>query len=306
MSYCLNIDDSKGLVIAKAKNKSIVVQECKPDDDAPLDTTKNNKIKIFSDYLKRTNKLKPSQLEHYIDTYKNNKTNDDLLYLKASDYVDNSLKKLMIFNDDNKVIPILPKRHWIIYCTGLSGSGKSYYLANLIKNNFDSSQIVYLFSPVEDDEAFAELNILQINLESFEDTFGIPFDISLLKGSDKNPSIAIFDDIHTFNNKSVRNLYLDVQKQILERGRHMNIRSINVSHNPMAGEMTKAPLRESEFYIVFPSTNYRDTKVLLNAYTGMAKDEVEEILNLNTRGVIIKKSVPSYYIADHIIRLLGK
>lgn len=306
MSYCLNIDDSKGLIIAKAKNKSIVVQECKPDDEPMLDTTRKNKIKIFSDYLKRTNKLKPSQLEQYIDAYKNNKTNDDLLYMKALEYVNNSLKKLMIFDDDNKVIPILPKRHWIIYCTGLSGSGKSYYLANLIKNNFDSSQIVYLFSPVEDDEAFSNLNILQINLENFEDTFDIPFDISLLKGTDKNPSIAIFDDIHTFNNKSVRNLYLDIQKQILERGRHMNIRSINVSHNPMAGEMTKVPLRESEFYIVFPSTNYRDTKVLLNTYTGMTKDEVEEVLNLNTRGCFIKKSVPSYYVSDHTIRLLGK
>jgi hypothetical protein len=35
-------------------------------------------------------------------------------------------------------------------------------------------------------------------------------------------------------------------------------------------------------------------------------DLVEEILNLNTRGVIIKKSVPSYYVADHNIGILGK
>jgi hypothetical protein len=206
-----------------------------------------------------------------------------------------------------KVIPVLPARSIRVYCTGLSGSGKSFYISELIRTNYPKDSVVYLFSPVKGDKAYEKLNILQIHLESYDEDWGQPFSIELLAGTPKHPAIVIMDDIQTFASKGVRNLYIDVQNQILERGRHLHIGlTLTVSHNPLAGALTKAPIRDSEFYILFPSSNFRDTKALLSTYTGLSKDEVMEILQLHTRGVIVKKSVPSYYVSDHNVGILGK
>ena len=68
----------------------------------------------------------------------------------------------MNFDEKTRLIPILPKTHWLVYVSGLSGSGKSFYIKELIHNNFDKNQLVYLFSPVEGDTSFEGLNILQI------------------------------------------------------------------------------------------------------------------------------------------------
>lgn len=313
MPYCLSLKD--GAEIAKIKNtkESIYITDCDYNSKPEINTTLENKVKIFEKFLRRDTKLMKKDIELLTNYYKQGYTEIDTdkprlntKYDQALEYVDQSLKRFMNFDSKTFLQPILPKRHWLVYITGLSGSGKSYKISELIKNNFPKDQLVYLFSPVEGDEAFEDLNIFQVHLETFEEDFGQPFTIETLKGTKENPAVVIMDDINTFNNKKVREMYIDVQNQLLERGRHLNIRTLTVSHNPLAGAFSKAPIRESEFYVLFPSSNYRDSKVLLETYTGLSKEEIEEILNLNTRGVIIKKSVPSYYVADHNIGILGK
>lgn len=317
MPFCLSLN--KGVEIAKIKGKhakkdeNIFINECSYNSKPELNTTMDNKIKIFENYLRHDTKLLKKDIQLLIDAFSNGYTELDTnkpklnnKYDEAVDYVNEALKRFMNFDEQTFIYPILPKRHWIGYCTGLSGSGKSYYISQLIKNNFKEDQLIFLFSPVEDDRAFQDLNIFHIHLETFEQEFGQPFTIEMLAGTEIEPHIVIMDDIHTFNNKKIRDMYINVQTQLLERGRHLHLRSLSVSHNPMAGQLTKAAIRESEFYIVFPSTNYRDSKMLLSTYTGLSKQEIEEILKLRTRGVMIKKSVPSYYVSDHNIGLLGK
>jgi hypothetical protein len=313
MPYCLSLKDGAEIALIKNTDEPIYIKDCEYNSKPEINTTLENKLKIFERFLRRDSKLMKKDIDlltnYYKQGYAEIETDKPKLNNKfdqALEYVDNSLRRFMNFDNNTYLIPILPKRHWLCFCTGLSGSGKSYYISQLIKNNFPKNQLVYLFSPIEGDEAFEDLNIFQVHLETFEEDFGQSFTIELLKGSKEEPAIVIMDDINTFNNKKVRDMYIEVQNQLLERGRHLNIRTLTVSHNPLSGSFSKAPIRESEFYVLFPSSNYRDSKVLLESYTGLSKQEIEEILNLHTRGLIVKKSVPSYYVSDHNIGILGK
>lgn len=313
MPYCLSLKNGAEIAMVKNTKEPLFITDCEYNSRPEINTTLENKLKIFEKFLRRDIKLMKKDIEllsnYYKQGYTEIQTDKPKLnnkYDQALEYVDNSLKRFMNFDNNTYLLPILPKRHWLCYITGLSNSGKSYYVSQLIKNNFPKNQIVYLFSPIEDDEAFDDLNIFQINLATFEEDYLQPFTIEILKGTKEEPSIVIMDDINTFNNKNIRDMYIDVQNQLLERGRHLSIRTLTVSHNPLSGSFSKAPIRESEFYVLFPSSNYRDSKVLLETYTGLTKQEIEEILNVNTRGLIVKKSVPSYYVSDHNIGILGK
>lgn len=315
MHFCLSLKDGVKIAEIKHTKEPIFIKDSDYNSQPEITTTIDNKIKIFEKFLRRDSKLMKKDinlLSNYfrqdfieIDT-DNPKLNNK--YDKAIEYVDNSLKRFMNFDNKTFLNLILPNRSVRMFCTGLSGSGKSFAIREIIKNNYPKNQLIYLFSPVEGDPAFEELNILQIHLERFEEDFGQNFSIELLK-NDKEPVVIIMDDINTFNNKKIRDMYIEIQNQIYERGRHLfkaGGLTVSVSHNPLAGNFSKVPIRESEFFLLFPSSNFRDSKVLLESYTGLTKEEIEEILNLNTRGIIVKKSIPSYYVGDHNIGILGK
>ena len=324
MPYCLSLE--KGLEIAKivGKDDTIYVKECSYNSKPDIDTTMDNKVKILESFLRRDSKILKKDINEMVDAYKKgikdfvetrvleglkpSSLHLNKLYDKALEYVDDSLKRYMNFNDSTFIYPVLSKeKSTRIFCSGSSGSGKSYYIAQLIKRNFPAGQLVYLFSPIEEDVSFVGLNIFQIHLETFEEIFGNAFQIEMLDDG-KNPSIVIMDDIESIANSKVRKMYLDVRDQLLERGRSHSggygITTITVSHNPMGGNITKSSIRESDSFILFPSSNQRDSRVLLERYSGISKDNIQEILKLPTRGVYIKKTVPSFYVAEHNIALL--
>jgi len=315
MPYCLSLE--KGAEIARIKNSDdvIYVKECSFSSPPDITTTIENKVNILESFLRRDTRILKKDMIEMVNAYKNgirdfnsNSLHLNKLYDKALEYVNESLKRFMNFNDKTFLYPVLSKEKSIrVFVSGSSGSGKSYYISQLIKNNFPPSQLVYLFSPIEDDVSFEGLNIFQIHLETFEEIFGHPFKIEMLDDG-KNPSIVILDDIETIANPKIRRMYLDVRDQLLERGRSHSggygISTFTISHNPMGGSLTKSSIRESDSFILFPASNARDTRVLLERYSGIEKKDIAEILKLNTRGIFIKKTVPSYFVSQHNVGLL--
>jgi len=89
----------------------------------------------------------------------------------------------------------------------------------------------------------------------------------------------------------------------MERGRHLGISCINIQHNALMGHEGKIVLRESMYYVVFGRYNMRDTRVLLSTYTGMTKENIDELLDTDSRWQFVKKSVPSYFITDSVVCL---
>ena len=158
-------------------------------------------------------------------------------------------------------------------------------------------------SPVMDDKAFAKMKPepVRIDLATYEQDFESgPFQIEHLPPH----SVIIMDDIDTSEEAK---MYQKIKVQLLERGRHLELSTIIVSHNALGGNVKHAvsQLLECEFFVIFPKSNRSHAEKLLKKYVGLNQDKCNLILDTDSRAVLIKKSYPSYFIANKTIGTLN-
>ena len=107
----------------------------------------------------------------------------------------------------------------ILYVTGASGSGKSYYIknyANEFKKMFPKRD-VYLFSSVSDNSSIDKVKSLKrikLSPELLQDE---------LTAEDFKNSLVIFDDCDCITDKKMKQKVQAIQNSILETGRHCNV-----------------------------------------------------------------------------------
>jgi chromosomal replication initiation ATPase DnaA len=108
------------------------------------------------------------------------------------------------------------KGRQIIYITGASGSGKTYFTRQFLEQykKKHKDHEVYVFSSLEADESLDKINPKRIKLETLVDD---PMSIDEVKDC-----ICVFDDIDVIGNKKVREATYDILNKILEIGRHVN------------------------------------------------------------------------------------
>ena len=117
--------------------------------------------------------------------------------------------------------------------------------------------------------------------------------------------MIVFDDLEGFDKKKGKK-FDDLRDACLTIGRHHGTRGlsvISINHNPMENRRTKAPIRESGYFVLFPKTNSRDTKALLKTYVGYTDDQVREVMNSKSRFVFVSKTNPNYWISSSDVRL---
>ena len=299
-------------IIEGNKDKKIFFKDASKDSDPELDTSPEQKLKMFRKYLMRDDKLKKSEIDMLSDFYKNNEIElkdrkMNKFYEKATDYVNIALKRHLDFGDNINLFPIITQPSYRCLISGLSGSGKSHFASEFLKiNKPKKGGGIFLFSPVENDSSIKQKNIIHIKLENYEMEYEKKFELEDLPAG----SVCIFDDCDTYD-KKYRNFYIDVRNALLERGRHLGneigVSVIVIQHQALAGMRNRSDivLRECEFYCIFPKYNVRDSQLLLKNYTSISNEKVKEIMDIdNSRWVFIKKSVPSYYISQHDIGII--
>lgn len=203
--------------------------------------------------------------------------------------VDDYFKEIKCKN--NEYIQHMPHKsneRQILYITGASGSGKSYYVnkyGNEYRKKFKNNPI-YLFSSVQDDTSLKIPDLKRIRLdEAFLNTD--------LTASDFKDCLVIFDDTDVINNKLILkkvNLILDT---ILQTGRHHGTSVIYTSHTACNGSQTKVILNEAHSVTIYPSgLGGRSIKYLLDQYFGLDKEQIRKIKRLPSRWVSILKTYP--------------
>lgn len=305
----LSLSKGKEIAIIEGGSRKIYIDgdiHDSDDKESTIETTKENKERIFKEFLKMDKKLATSDINKLCEAYKRGDSDIDgkLLSRKYEDavlYVRNSLKKFLDFSKEETLFPIiddLSKKSARIFISGQSGSGKSYFISEFLKHNKPKkSQGVFLFSPVIDDDSLKGIkNLIQIDLGEFEREFGREFEYEDIPPN----SIVIFDDIESSRNAKqlmiIRDMYL-------ERGRHQNTSVLTISHNPLGSNKTKASIRESQYAVLFPQSNPRDTGALLSKYFGYTKKMIDEVMNSKSRWVFVSKSTPMYWVSQHSVRL---
>jgi predicted AAA+ superfamily ATPase len=196
---------------------------------------------------------------------------------------------------DSKFIhtPNTKQERDILYITGASGSGKSYYASQYIKNykKAHPDNLVVLLSPITDDEKLNEL------------CKRIKIDESLIKEplmpSDVKDSLVIFDDIDVIQQKPLREALYKFLNQILELGRHTKTSCIITNHLPTNGTETRRMLNECHSITYFPASgSKRQLNNLLENYVGMDTKDIRKAKKLGSRWVTIFKNYPQFIMTE--------
>lgn len=202
-----------------------------------------------------------------------------------------------VFQTDTE-IEIIPnnKAREILYITGPSGSGKSYFAAKYVEKFceiFPDSKIL-LFSRKDEDPAFDKIK--QIKRVKIDDEL-VQANINILQCC-KPDTLLIFDDIDSLEKKNwecVAKLIYD----LCEVGRSYRLYGIITSHlvNSNNKKFSRIILNESHFVTFFPKTNIKGNKYFLETYCGLEKNAIKELLNKNTRAITVHRNYPNFYLS---------
>jgi hypothetical protein len=192
-------------------------------------------------------------------------------------------------------IPNPETERQILYITGASGSGKSYYTKQYCmeyRRLFPKNPI-YLFSSINEDSSIDEIKGLQrvkLSADLLEEE---------LTSADFKDSMVIFDDTDCLTDKKMKLKVTGILNSILETGRHTNTYCIYTSHLPCAGNDTKRILNEAHAITFFPhSLGGRSLKYLLEGYLGLDKQQIKKIKGLKSRWVSVLKTYPQVVVSE--------
>lgn len=206
-----------------------------------------------------------------------------------------------------QLVPNRNKERDIIYVTGQSGSGKSYWTAQYCiqykriypKNN------IYLISSLNEDETLEKLNdikkdfFIRINLTPGLITDGI-------NAEDFKDSLVIFDDFEVLKNKEIKSYVTAIRDEILETGRHHKISMICTYHLPTNSHDTKRIINECHAVVYFPHVSNFKIKNLLENYLGLHKDFLHWTKKKKSRWACILRGFPNMYMSENEIWLINE
>jgi len=183
----------------------------------------------------------------------------------------------------------------ILYITGRSGSGKSYYTLHYCREykRMYPKREIYLFSALESDSTLDQLK----GLKRFRLTDEFCDDEILAE--DFKDSLVIFDDTDVISSKLIRNKVNGIMNQILQTGRHFNTSCIITTHTCCNGSATKVVLNEAHSITIFPNgLGGKSMKYLLDSYFGLDKNQIKKIKNLKSRWVTIFRTFPMSVLSE--------
>lgn len=194
-----------------------------------------------------------------------------------------------------QLIPNVKNERDILYITGASGSGKSFFAKNYIdyyKKLYPKREI-YLFSSLKEDSSIDKVKGLKrINLtpELLSEE---------LSAEDFKECLVVFDDTDCITDKKMRVKVQAILNNLLETGRHTKTCVLYTSHTACNGNDTKKILNEAHSITIFPhGLGGRSLKYLLEQYLGLDKTQIKKIKNLESRAVTILKTYPQICLAE--------
>ena len=192
-------------------------------------------------------------------------------------------------------IPNITTERQILYVTGASGSGKSYFtkaFTDQYKKIYPKRE-VYLFSSISDDSSIDKVkNLKRIKLTP-------EFLMDEINAQDFKDSLVIFDDTDCITDKKMKLKITGILNSILETGRHFNVSCIYTSHVACDGRETKRILNEAHSITIFPhGLGGRSLKYLLDSYLGLDKEQIKRIKKLQSRWVSILKTFPMVILSE--------
>jgi hypothetical protein len=262
------------------KNKYVYYENYKPKlEDLSGDNIGQSLIKDLDE----------KQLEDIKQSLKTESEPDDdkliNLYYKILQHLKEKKQRLVIKVGKLQPLPN-PKKVERVYVAGISGSGKSHFSSNYIKQYLkmhkkDKNEF-FLTSQIEHDDSLDKLDPNRISPEELIQD-GIELD-------DLKNSIWLFDDLYSIENKNERNQVISIIDNLAETSRHDNISLVVTSHLISNGIQSRRILNEATKLVFFPKSNKKNIIYFLEKYERFPKDLITRCINLNSRWFMLDKS----------------
>lgn len=188
-------------------------------------------------------------------------------------------------------VPLNKGDRQVIYISGKSGSGKSYYTAEYIKKYIKQNpkNKVIVFSSLSEDKTLDDIK--QVKRFKLKDPRFITEEFAV---EDFANSLVIFDDTDCIQDKKILVQINKIADLVLQTGRHPNVSMCFTSHLSCAGSSTKMILNESHAIVFFPSSmTQHSMSYLCKTYVGLDTKQIAELKKEKTRWVCSFKTCPS-------------
>ncbi len=223
------------------------------------------------------------------------------LHLNAAEHEDGH--GMIQLNGDLKFqsIPSNSERD-VLYVSGMSGSGKSYYVAEYLKQYHKKwpKRDVFLFSSIDEDKCLDSLKFVKrvdIKKKEFLDM--------QLSATDFPECCVVFDDCDVLTQKAVKKQVFLILDSILQTGRHHKTTCIFTSHCACNGLQTKIVLNEATSITVFPKTSGNKALCYLaDTYLGLNKKQVQELKQIKGRWLTVIRAYPRCVLTETSAYLL--
>jgi hypothetical protein len=184
----------------------------------------------------------------------------------------------------------------ILYISGASGSGKSYYTSMYLKEYIKlfPKNLIYIFSSVDKDVALDGISKRIKRVKLNEKLVNTPLTIE-----DFKDCLVIYDDTEMLSNPMLIHKLNAIKALIMTTGRHTNTFYIETSH-VTGGIKNKLILIESHSVTLFLiSMGYKQIKYFLETSFGFSMDQIRMIQAIPSRWVTLFRTQPITIMHEH-------
>lgn len=191
-----------------------------------------------------------------------------------------------------------------VYIAGPSGSGKSSYAAQYVRNFLamkgNSKKPFFTFSRtcIAEDPAFEGLKPLEIRI----DESLIENGIDVVEEFPKDGCVVLFDDITTIQDQRLKVCVERILADVLEIGRKLQIYVIFCSHLIIGNDkkLARTILNEMTSLTVFPkSGSIHQINYALKTYWGLKERNIEKMLDVDSRWITFFKNYPQVVLTQN-------
>jgi hypothetical protein len=181
-----------------------------------------------------------------------------------------------------------------IYISAPSEAGKSTWIGKYLKEKRRKNKDVpiYVFSRLEDDPNLETVDMDRVVLD--DDVIENPIEPEELENS-----VCVFDDTDTIRHKGLNKAILALRDDLLETGRHKGCNVIICNHMVCSNQKTRVVINECTSVVLFPHAGGKNgIRYYLDKYMGLNKAQIQKILTVPSRWVMVAKTYPLFAIHE--------